>query len=203
MIKTIVFDVGRVLIEWNAKLLYRKVFKTDEEIDNFLEKIGFHEWNLSMDKGKSFDDGVAEKQAEFPEYAKEIKMYHTHWEESVPYSIDETVAVLKDLKKNGYKVYALTNFNSEKFDHTKKRFDFLNIFDGIVVSGEENMIKPDPEFFKLLCKRYNIEPQTSVFIDDSEKNIESAKELGFNTILFSYPEIKPLRPQLQKLGINI
>lgn len=203
MIKTIVFDVGRVLIDWNPKSLYRKIFNSDEEIDKFLNTIGFWEWNLSMDKGKTFAQGVTEKQAEFPQYAKEIEMYHTNWEDSIPGAIEESVEVLNDLKKNGYKVYALTNFATEKLELAKKRFNFLNIFDGIVVSAEEKMIKPDPDFFKLLCNRYKIDPKTSVFIDDSDKNIESAKKLGFNTILFSYPDIKPLRPQLQKLGVKV
>lgn len=201
MIKNVVFDVGRVLIEWDAKNLYRKVFENDAEIDEFLDKIGFWEWNLSMDKGKSFEQGVAEKQKEFPEYAEEIAMFDTRWEESVPDLLAEPVEVLRDIKRKGYPVYALTNFSTEKFKLMLERFDFFDTFDGIVVSAEEDMLKPDPRFFNLMCDRYALNPSETVFIDDNEGNVDSAKSLGFETILFKYPDL--LRPQLQKLGLDL
>lgn len=201
MIKNIVFDIGRVLIWWDVKILYKEVFATEEDMNNFFDTISFFDWNLSMDAGKPFAVGVKEKQEQFPQYAKEIAMFDEYWEKTAPYYLEEPVRVLKELKEKNYNLYALTNFSSEKFALSKKRFDFLNIFDGTVVSAEEKLVKPNPDIFLLLCKRYNFIPEESVFIDDSEANIKTAKELGFKTILFKYPDL--LRPQLKTLGINI
>ncbi|MDD4556562.1 MAG: HAD family phosphatase [Alphaproteobacteria bacterium] len=199
MIKNVVFDVGRVLIAWNPYLLYREVFKTDEEVDAFFKKIDFYNWNLSMDAGKSFAQGVAEKVAEFPMYEKEIRLFDEGWEKTVPNALVEPVAVLKKLKQAGYPVYALTNFSKEKFEKTLNRFDFFKCFDGIVVSAEEKMVKPDLAFFDLLCKRYHLKPEETLFIDDSEVNIEGAKVFGLQTILFKYPDL--LEPQLNAFGV--
>lgn len=201
MIKTVVFDIGQVLIGWDPKKLYKEVFKTDEEIENFFNEIDFFNWNLSMDKGKSFTQGVAEKQIEFPKYQKEIALFDTEWKKTVTGAFDESVEVLKELKKKGYPVYALTNFSSEKFKIAQEMFDFLNTFDGLLVSGDEKMIKPDPNFFLALCKKYSLNPETSLFIDDNKNNINSAKNLGFKTILFRYPDL--LKPQVQEFGVKI
>lgn len=202
MIKNVVFDIGRVLIWWDMKLLYREIFNNDEEkVDWFLNNVCTPEWNLSMDAGKTFKQGVAEKQQEFPEYADEIAQFDINWQKAVPGFLDEPVQVLADLQTKGYPVYALTNFSTEKFAECQQRFPFLNSFDGLAVSAHEKLIKPDPRFFNLLCDRYNIKPEESVFIDDNEANIESAQKLGFKTILFKYPDL--LRPQLQRLGVDI
>ncbi|MFV0626478.1 MAG: HAD family hydrolase [Alphaproteobacteria bacterium] len=201
MIKNIIFDVGRVLIDWNPYLLYREVFQNDQEIDAFFEKIDFYAWNLSMDKGLSFAQGVAAKQEMFPEYSKEIERFNSGWERTVSGQLDEPVEVLKKLKKANYPVYALTNFSAEKFALTLSRFDFFKNFDGIVVSAEEKTVKPEAKIFEILCSRYNLKPEESLFIDDSEVNIEGAKKLGFKTILFKYPDL--LEPQIKSFGIKI
>lgn len=200
MIKNVIFDVGRVLIGWNPYLLYREIFENDAEIDAFLEKIDFYNWNLSMDKGKSFVQGVAEKTAEFPEFSKEIKLFDTGWERTVPDLQAEPVDVLKKLKKAGYPVYALTNFSAEKFSLTLNRFDFFNEFDGIVVSAAEKTVKPEAKIFEILCQRYSLKPEECLFVDDSEANIEGAKKLGFKTILFKYPDL--LEPQVKSFGLE-
>ena len=200
MIKNVIFDVGRVLIGWDPYLLYREVFANDEKIDSFFKKIDFYNWNLSMDKGKSFEQGVAEKTKEFPELSKEIMLFDKGWEKTVESELSEPVEVLKKLKKAGYPVYALTNFSAEKFALTLNRFEFFKNFDGIVVSAEEKTVKPEAKIFEILCQRYALKPEECLFIDDSEINIEGAKKLGFKTILFKYPDL--LEPQIKSFGLE-
>lgn len=201
MIKAIIFDLGKVLLDWDMRGFYKNMFSSDEELNHFLKNIMNYDWILRIDKGEPISDAIKDLSNRFPQYAKQISQYETNWEETIPGQLDEPVEVLRALKAKDYPVYALTNFPADKFQLTKKRFDFFKYFDGIVVSGEEKIIKPDPAIFHLICQRYNLTPETSLFIDDNEKNINAAKALGFHTILFKHPD--PLRPQLQSLGIDI
>ena len=201
MIKNIVFDIGKVILHWDIFNLYDKVFKTREESEKFIKDIDFYEWNLSMDSGKPFAQAIKEKQAQFPHYSKEIALFNERWLETIPYTYDEPLEVLRNLIKNNYPVYAITNFSEEKFEVFKKHYNFHNTFNGIIVSGSEKLLKPQPEIYQLLCDRYKLKPEESVFIDDSKPNTDGAATLGFKTVHFKYPDL--LRPQLQALGVNI
>ncbi len=201
MIKAVIFDIGNVLLGWDPKNLYRKVFNSEEEVDLFLKNICDAEWNISMDAGKPFAEGIREKQAQFPQYKDLIALYDTRWEEMLSGVFAEPARVLKDLKAKGMSVYALTNFSKEKFEVAYEKFEFFRLFDGIVVSAKEKLIKPNPAIFRLIAERYGLVPETTLFIDDNHKNIQTAKELGFQTILFQYPEL--LRPRLRLKGIDI
>jgi len=140
--------------------------------------------------------------AKHPEWEPEIKAYYGRWLEMLGDAIHETVEVLQDLKKTGgYKLYALTNWSAETFPHALQRFQFFKLFDGIVVSGEEKMRKPSAEFYKILIDRYRLDPGKTIFIDDSQRNVEGAKAVGIAGIQFHNPE--QLRRDLQNLGINI
>ena len=187
MINTIVFDFGGVLIDWNPKYVYRKIFNDDVKMKWFLSNVCTNEWNLEQDKGRPFAEGISILKKSFPEHAANIEIFYSQWEQMLKGEVPETVDILKQLKK-GYKIYGLTNWSGETFPIAFKRFDFLQLFDGIVVSGNEKMIKPDKRFFQLLLDRYELKAENCVFIDDSEKNIESAIELGFHAIQFTSPE---------------
>jgi 2-haloacid dehalogenase len=188
-INTIIFDLGGVLIDWNPRYLYRKIFKTEEEVTWFLQNICTSEWNDEQDAGRSFKEATSELISKHPEYAEAIAAWYGRWEETISGPIQGTVSILKDIKSSGdFRLYALTNWSAETFPWALDNFDFLHWFEGIVVSGVEKCRKPLPEFFHILFNRYKINPSEALFIDDNLLNIEGAKKLGLNTIAFRNPE---------------
>jgi 2-haloacid dehalogenase len=199
MKKTIIFDFGGVLIDWNPRHLYRKMFDNDAEMEWFLENICNNAWNLKQDAGRPFAEAVAILQQQNPLSANKIKAYHTRWPEMLNGEIAGTVRILEELLENDYTVYGLTNWSAETFPIALELFGFLHKLHGIVVSGDEKLVKPNPEIFKLLLSRYNLQAQDCVFIDDNAHNVESARQLGIYAIHFTTPE--DLRIQLQALDI--
>ena len=186
-INTIVFDLGGVLIDWNPRYVYRDIFSTEEEVENFLNTVCKMEWNLEQDRGRPLKEATDLLVSEFPEWEKEIRAYYGRWEEMLGGAIQESVDILESLQTGGYRLYALTNWSQETFPIARARFDFLNIFEGILVSGEEKLIKPDTKIYQLLFSRYEIQPEKAVFIDDSLKNVEGAKAAGMHAIHFRSP----------------
>jgi 2-haloacid dehalogenase len=184
----IVFDLGMVLIAWDPRNLYRKVFDDPAKMEWFLANVCTHDWNLEQDRGRSFDDGVIEATARHPEYALEIAMYRDRWMEMIPGAIAGSVAILEELHAKGAPLYAITNWNGDTFRATQKRFPFLGLFRDIVVSGDEKLIKPNPEIFELLARRNNIRFADSLFIDDSLKNVKGAEAVGMKGHHFTSPE---------------
>ena len=197
--KRIVFDLGAVLIDWNPRYFYRKMFTDEAEMERFLAEVCPSEWNIQMDGGKSFAQGCAERIKLFPQYAAQIKAYDTRWDEMLGGAIEGTVQILRELKQKKYPVYALTNWSVEKFPFARAKFDFLQEFDGIVVSGEEKCVKPHPQIFQILLSRYNLQAENCIFIDDNPANIKGAQTLGFDAILFTSP--KDLRAELTGRGV--
>ncbi|CAN5734264.1 HAD-IA family hydrolase [soil metagenome] len=198
-IDTIVFDFGGVLVDWNPRHLYKKVFSDEQEMEQFLEEICTDDWNVQQDAGRSLAEGTDLLIQKHPGKAELIRMYYDRWPEMLNSVIEGTVTILQQLKEK-YKVYGLTNWSAETFPIALERYDFFDLLDGIVVSGLEKMIKPNREIFHLLIDRFNIIPGQSVFIDDNIKNIEAAKSIGFNAIHFKNPE--ELRDELLVMGIS-
>jgi 2-haloacid dehalogenase len=188
-INTIIFDLGGVLIDWNPRYLYRKLFKTEEEVTWFLENICTSEWNDMQDAGRSFEEATLELIEKYPDFREPISAWYERWQETISGPIEGTVQILKNIKDSErYRLYALTNWSSETFPWALDNFPFLHWFEGIVVSGVEKCRKPLPEFFHILFDRYDIKPAEALFIDDNLHNIEGAKALGLNTIAFRNPE---------------
>jgi 2-haloacid dehalogenase len=199
-VNTIIFDLGGVLIDWNPRYLYRKIFKTEEEISWFLENICTSEWNDEQDAGRSFDDATNELVAKFPEHEIPIRAWYGRWEETIIGRIQETVDILTEIKESKkYKLYALTNWSAETFPWALANFEFLHWFDGIVVSGVEKSRKPFPEFYQILFDRYQINPAQAIFIDDNHKNVIGAEAVGLPTIHFQSPT--QVRRELEKAKI--
>ena len=197
---TVVFDLGGVLIDWNPRYLYRQLFAgRAAEMEAFLSEICTQEWNERQDCGRSFADGVAELVARHPAHAEMIRAYDTRWPEMVGGPIAGSVALLDRLKAAGRPLYALTNWSAEKFVHARERLAFLDNFDGIVVSGEVGMIKPDPAIFAHLCVRFGLDPGAAVLIDDSPANVAAAEAFGLGAIRFQSPE--RLASALRTLGL--
>ncbi len=199
MKKTIIFDFGGVLINWDPRNLYRKLFADEAEMEWFLANVCTMDWNLRQDEGRPFAEAVQLLQKEHENYAAHIEAYHTRWPEMLDGEITGSVQILNELLAKGYTVYGLTNWSNETFPLAFDQFVFLQTLHGIVVSGVEKLIKPDPAIFHLLLDRYTLEAPDCVFIDDNALNIESAQQLGLHAIHFKSPEM--LRSELQTLGI--
>ena len=196
----VVFDVGGVLLEWDPRHLYRKLFDGDDAaMEHFLGNVCTVEWNECQDAGRTFADAAAELLPAHADKAGLIHAFGNRFDEMIPGAIDETVDILHELKRAGVPLYAITNWSAETFPSARKRFDFLAEFDGIVVSGEERVIKPDQRIFRILLERYDIPPAAAVFIDDNPANAEVATSLGMHGIHFRSPA--ELRRELAVLGI--
>lgn len=198
-IQAIIFDFGGVLLDWNPRHLYRRLIPDPLELDRFLSEIQFAEWNVQQDKGRPFAQGVAEHSARFPQYAGLIRAYHEHWEDSVVGPIAGSVEVLRSLKAAGHAVYGLSNWSAETFPIAYRQHDFFQLLDGYIISGDVGIVKPDPAIFELLLRKIGRPAQACLFIDDSTTNVDAARQLGFQTILFRSPE--QLRAELQQLGL--
>lgn len=185
----IIFDLGGVLINWDPRGVYKKLFNGDEEkLDYFFSTVCPFDWNISLDAGYSFDQGIQDRIALYPAYEPYIKAWKTRWSETITGEILGTVDILKSIKETGYSLYALSNWSAETFPIVYERFEFLSWFEDVILSGEEKLVKPNPEIYHRLTARIKTAPENCLFIDDSEKNIEAAHELGFQTIHFTNPE---------------
>ncbi len=198
-IQAVIFDFGGVLLNWDPHHLYRRLIPDPLEIDRFLSEIHFAEWNAQQDKGRPFAQGVAEHSARFPQYAGLIRAYHENWEESVVGPITGSVEILRLLKAAGHAVYGLSNWSAETFPIEYRKHDFFQLLDGYLISGDVGIVKPDPAIFELMLRKIGQPAQACLFIDDSTTNVDAARQLGFETILFRSPE--QLRTELERLGL--
>lgn len=199
-ISAIIFDLGNVLLGWDVRRLYNRLLPDPTTVDRFLEEIRFAEWNAKQDAGRSFQEGVTELSNEFPHYAELIQAYDTYWEESLTGVYHETVEIVRSLKQADWKLYLLSNFSTEKYELIKHDHEFLDLFDDQIISGEHKTVKPDRAIFDITLKRINRDPWECLFIDDSLANIETANNMGFQTIHFQSPPL--LRESLKKLSIK-
>lgn len=202
-IDTIIFDLGGVLIDWNPEYVFLDEFDGNrEKMEWFFDNICTMDWNENQDAGYPLQKATEERIAMFPEYEKLIRTYYGRWEEMLGEAIDGTVSILKSLVNNpNYKVVALTNWSAETFPIALQRFEFLQWFEGILVSGEEKTRKPFPEIYLLTLNRFNIKPEQSIFIDDNIRNVEAANQLGINGIHFESPDA--LIDKLKTFSIRI
>ncbi len=189
-IDTIIFDLGGVLIDWNPEYVFLDAFNGDrEKMQWFFENICTMSWNENQDAGYPIQQATNDLVKQFPEYKTYIEMYYGNWEDMLGGEISGTVKIFQSLlKAEKYKIVALTNWSNETFPIAKKQFEFLNWFDGIVVSGDEKTRKPFKEIYNICLYRYNITPENAIFIDDSLRNIEAANSIGIRGIHFKNPE---------------
>jgi 2-haloacid dehalogenase len=199
-IDTIIFDLGGVLVDWNPKYLYEKIFDSQEEVEWFLNNVCTSDWNIEQDAGRTIEEANALKIAEFPDYEKFINMFYERWDEMFSGPIQESVKIQQKLiADKNYKVYALTNWSAEKWELGKQLFPFFNDFEDVVVSGQENTRKPFDDIYQLILKRYSIIPENSVFIDDNFENTLGSSRNGIHSIHFKSPE--QLKSDLKKLNV--
>jgi 2-haloacid dehalogenase len=199
MPNTVVFDLGNVLVRWNPRLLYERLITDADELERFFDTVITHDWIREQDAGRTFDEGIAILAAQFPHYHSEIRAFWERWGEMVPGAIEETVEILAELKERETPLYALTNWSHETFPIARPRFPFFEWFDGIVVSGEIGLIKPDARIYHHLLERFGLAAEDCVFIDDSAANVAGAEAVGITGLHFQSPE--KLRRELGELRL--
>lgn len=199
-IDTIIFDLGAVLIDWNPKYLYRKIFTEEAEMHHFLEQICTPEWNAQQDAGRSWAEAVRILLDQYPDYQAEIEAYWHRWPEMLGGPIEGSVRLLKKIKtQNQHRLLALTNWSAETWPVALREYDFLHLFEDILVSGKEKLKKPDPRIYQLLIDRFAVVPEKALFIDDSMANVQKAREVGINALHYTSPE--QLEEDLRKAGV--
>jgi 2-haloacid dehalogenase len=197
---TVVFDLGGVLIDWDPRYLYRKLFLEDEAaMERFLAEVCTGAWNLQQDAGRTWAEATALLKARHPTQAAMIDAFHLRWSEMIAGAIGDTVAILRELKEAETPLYALTNWSYETFPLALERFDFMRWFQDIVVSGQEKLVKPDPRIYRLLLERHGLQAENVVFIDDNPRNAAAAIALGMHGIHFT--NAAALRHELASLGL--
>jgi len=196
-----VFDIGKVFVDWDPLYLFRKLFATEEEAQWFKDNVCTLDWNLEFDAGEIYAEGVAKLIGRFPRYWREIQAFDLRWRETCGAIIEGTVAIHDELIAAEIPTFAITNFSWEKWVMMLPEWPFLEKFDGVIVSGLERLVKPDPRIFRVLCERYGLAPDSCVFIDDSEPNVISARKFGMHAVLFSSPE--QLRAELISYGLPL
>jgi 2-haloacid dehalogenase len=195
-----IFDLGGVLVEWDPRFLYRKLFDGDDgAMEHFLANVCTTQWNERQDAGRSFDEATQELLPHHADKIELIEAFGKRFDEMVPGAIDGSVEVLAELKSHGVPLYAITNWSAETFPPLRKRFEFLSWFQAIVVSGDEGMMKPDPRIFRVLFERHAVVPSSAVFIDDVADNAAAAEALGVHGIHFRSPD--QLRHELVSVGM--
>ena len=176
---TVVFDLGGVLVDWDPRYLLRKVMPGREaEMETILRDVLNHAWNLERDKGDSWDEAMAQLKVEYPQWADIFDIYTARWPETLGGSHEGSVALLRELKARGTPLYALSNWSAEMFPHAEAKYDWLSLFDGVVVSGRVRMVKPDRDIFDYLLRTYDLRAEDLLFIDDHEPNVAAAHSYG-------------------------
>jgi 2-haloacid dehalogenase len=195
-----VFDLGGVLIDWDPRQLYRKLFRGDDAaMERFLETVCNHSWNIQQDAGRPFAEACAVLKSKHADHADMIDAWPRRFDEMLVGPIAGTVEILAELRARGVPLYALSNWSAETYPYAVKRFEFLKWFQGILISGTARLVKPDRRIYELFCQTHNVEPGQAVYIDDQKRNVEAAAEVGMHAVHFSDPPA--LRRELAKLGL--
>lgn len=189
--RAVVFDLAGVLIDFDPRYLYAKLLDRDEDVEAFLTDVCSASWRGEQDRGRPLAEATAVLKAQFPAYTDLIEAYYGRWEEMLGGALDDTVAILAELFETGVALYALTNWSRETYDRMRPRFGFLARFRGVVLSGDEGVVKPDPAIFAALERRYGLQPSSAVFVDDSVTNVRAASALGYDAVHFvGAPELR-------------
>ncbi len=195
-IKNIIFDYGRVLVDYSTKYLYDSVFADKQEMQWFIDHVVNAEFHTTLDLGYPTQEVIEEWKRRFPKYTRELELYDTDYLRLVGEEMPGMHQLLTDLHEEGFQLYGLTNWG-HKFWLVYKKYSIFQLLDGQVVSGEEHVVKPDPKIFNILLNRYGLNPEESIFTDDRAENVEGAQQLGIHGIVFQNAE--QLREEIGKL----
>ena len=200
-IRHIVFDGGRVLVHYDPHQAYHHLLPIAAERETFLRDVCSTEWNIEQDRGRSWEDAEAEAIARHPDKHELIRAFRKNWHLMVSHEYPESIAILRGLIANGHDVTLLTNFASDTFREAQRRFPALAESRGVTVSGEVRLIKPDPAIYEHHTRSFAPTPSATLFFDDSPKNIEAARNHGWNAELFT--SAAQMRDDLGRYGISV
>ncbi|MFX0028443.1 MAG: HAD family hydrolase [Candidatus Hermodarchaeota archaeon] len=201
MIKNIIFDLGNVLLSFKPEQFLMNFIKDKNRIIKFIANVIQTDTWLQLDRGNiSLKNAQRHFISTYPEEKELIILFFNHWQEML-IPIQTNIDLVKELKSNGYKLYVLSNIMIEAFDFVKKRYNFFSLFDGIVISGNIQIIKPEMGIYQHLLQKYNLNPEESVFIDDVEQFTLQADNMNMKTI--HYLPTTDLRSELRRLDVKI
>ncbi len=201
-VRAVVLDLGGVLVDWNPRHLYRRIFAGEEgAMERFLSTICTPEWNLELDRGRPMAEAVEELAERHPEHAASIRAYRERWVEMVAGPLPGMPELVDDLRSAGLATYILTNSPGQAFPKACRAQPFLQSFDGALVSGDLGIVKPDPAIFRALVAKFDLEPAATVFVDDVEANVSGARACGLQALLF--PGAGALRQALRSAGVAV
>lgn len=199
-IRHIVYDIGKVLIHYDPDIPYSRIIPDAVERRWFFDNVCTSEWNIEQDRGRSWEEAEALLVEKFPEHEKRIRAFRQNWHEMVPHHYEDSVALMEGLVAAGHDVTMLTNWASDTFREARGRFPFLETPRGVTVSGDVGLIKPDRRIYDLHVETFGLDPKASLFIDDSQKNVNAAIDAGWQAVLFT--NAKTLEADLERLGIG-
>lgn len=199
-IRHIVFDIGKVLIHYDPDLPFSRLIPDPAERRWFFENVCTHDWNIEQDRGRTWEEAESLLIALHPDHSENIRNFRRHWHEMVPHAYEDSVALMLELLEAGHDVTMLTNFAADTFVEARRKFPFLDRPRGVTVSGEVGMIKPDRGIYDLHAESFGLDPAATIFIDDSQKNVDGAKAAGWQGVLFQ--NAKALEEDLERFGIR-
>ena len=200
-IDVVVFDIGGVLLDWSPTYLYADLIPDEQARTHFLTNVTTPAWNHKQDEGRPWAEAIEELTSLHPEHSEWIEAYDTGWLKMVKGVFEDTAAVLTDLRALGIPTYALTNFSAEKWGVAKDAFPILTHFDGEVVSGVEQTVKPDEKIYRILIDRFGLDPARTFYTDDMQYNVDGARTVGLDAELFT--GATELRTQLRSRGLSV
>lgn len=200
-IDTVVFDLGNVLVRWDRRFLFSKLIDDADELDRFLDDVLTLDVNAELDRGVPLAEVTASLAQRFPAERSLIEAFRDRWSETLGDILWDTVAILEELRARSVTLLALSNWGRDTFLVAEPHLPFLQHFEGMVISGREGVVKPDPAIFEVLCARHGVDPASAVFVDDSAANIATARSLGFRTVHFVDPT--QCRVELIAFGLDL
>jgi 2-haloacid dehalogenase len=196
----VIFDVGKVLFEWDPRYLYERLIEDDQALEAFLANVVTREWHFQHDAGRPFAETSAELSAEYPEHAELIAAWGPRFNDTVPHAIPGMLEIVRELDAAGVPLFAITNFSGEFWrEWVPQHSEIFDRFRDVVVSGDEKLVKPDPAIYALALKRFGLEGPDAVFVDDSPANVAGARDAGIHAVLFTSAE--DFRAELVRLGL--
>ncbi len=202
MQQAVVFDFGGVIFDWNPRYVYDTLIADAAQREWFLREVCNNDWNVQQDAGRSLAAATQDRLEKFPRHADWIHAYYGRWHEMLRGELPQGVALLRRLHAAGVPLYGLTNWSAETFPYAEQRYPFLQLFRDIVVSGREQLIKPDPRIYALLEQRSGHAPAQLIFIDDNAVNIAAAQARGWTGILHRDDSMEQTIRQLQASGLH-
>ncbi|MEG3163890.1 HAD family phosphatase [Sphingomonas sp. PB2P19] len=198
----VVFDVGRVLYDWDPRILYERLIEDDRALDAFLRDVVTVDWHFQHDAGRDFAETSAELAALYPQHADLIALWGPRFVDSIGGAVPGMQEIVRELDAAGVPLFAITNFSHEFWPPFRAREAALfDRFRDVVVSGEEKMVKPDAAIYHLALDRFGLRAEHAVFVDDNADNVAGADAVGMHAILFT--DATAFRARLVELGLPI